>query len=215
MRAFIFDLDGTLIDSKLDLVASVNAMLRETGRADLPVETVSGYIGYGAPKLIASALGADANEQERGEALRIFLAHYAEHKLDRTRTYPGVKEALEKLKDHPLAVLTNKPAAISVEILEGLELAKYFRVICGGDSFERKKPDPEGAQTILHNLSVPAHEAAMVGDSEVDVQTARNAGMLAVSVNYGFGTHDRSAHPADIYMDDLTELVALTGNHRG
>ncbi|MGC0777091.1 MAG: HAD-IA family hydrolase, partial [Candidatus Acidiferrum sp.] len=102
----------------------------------------------------------------------------------------------------------------SVDILQGLGLAKYFRSIYGGDSFERKKPDPTGALKILEELGVSPAHAALVGDSEVDTQTARNAGTLAVAVNYGFGVHDRAAHPADLYLDSLTELVSLTRNRR-
>ena len=214
LRAFLFDLDGTLIDSKLDLVTSVNAMVRQMGRAELPAEIVASYIGHGAPQLIASALGPESTDEQRRTGLSLFLAHYELHKLDATRPYPGVVEALEALAAHPLSVLTNKPTNMSVEILQGLGLAKYFRSIYGGDSFEKKKPDPSGALTILQELGVRLVHAAMVGDSEVDVQTARNAGMVAVTVNYGFGVHDRAAHPADIYLDSLTDLAGLTRNHR-
>ena len=212
MRAFIFDLDGTLIDSKLDIVNSVNAMLRETHREELPIETVAAYIGHGAPRLIASVLGSKTPEDERKAALNIFLEHYEKHNLDATRPYPGVKEALAALSGLPLAVLTNKPTTASVQILEGLGLSKYFRAIYGGDSFEKKKPDPGGAQFILDELAAVAEESAMVGDSDVDVQTARNAGMRAVAVNYGFGQYDRTANPADHYIDRLPELIALVKN---
>ena len=123
----------------------------------------------------------------------------------------GVPEALEKLAALPMAVLTNKPARISVRILDALGLSKYFRVIYGGNSFETKKPDPLGANTILGELGAAPGEAILIGDSEVDVQTARNAGMLAAAVNYGFGVHDRVAHPADIYLDRLSELIPLLG----
>jgi len=214
IRAFVFDLDGTLIDSKQDLVTSVNAILRQMGRAELPTDIVASYIGHGAPQLIASALGSEATDELRRSGLSLFLAHYQQHKLDATRPYPGVVEALEALAAYPMSVLTNKPTNVSVDILRGLGLAKYFRSINGGDSFEKKKPDPTGALAILRELSVSPAQAAMVGDSEVDVQTARNAGMLAVTVNYGFGVHDRAAHPADLYLDTLTDLVGLTGNHR-
>jgi phosphoglycolate phosphatase len=210
LRAFIFDLDGTLIDSKLDIVNSVNAMLRETRREEMPLETVAAYIGHGAPRLIASVLGPQAPESERATALKIFLAHYEEHNLDATRPYPGVEEALASLDGMPMAVLTNKPTAASLQILQGLGLAKYFQAIYGGDSFEKKKPDPSGAQFILQQWGTPAADAAMVGDSDVDVQTARNAGMNAIAVNYGFGRYDRVANPADHYVDRLTELLSLT-----
>jgi phosphoglycolate phosphatase len=212
VRALIFDLDGTLIDSKQDLIHSVNAMLRELGRGELAAETISGYIGHGAPKLVARALGDDSTQEERQRALQFFLRYYEQHKMDTTRTYPGVAETLEKLSNVPMAVLTNKPVRISVRILDTMGLSKYFRSIYGGNSFETKKPDPLGARTILRELGAEAHEALLVGDSEVDVQTARNAGTLAAAVNYGFGVHDRRAYPADIYLERFGELVAVLGD---
>ena len=210
--AFLFDLDGTLIDSKLDLVNSVNFMLREMQREVLPLATVASYIGHGAPRLVADALGPDALEADRKRGLEIFLAHYSEHNLDATRAYPGVLEGLQALQDRPMAVLTNKPAKMSVEILEALGLLKYFRAVYGGDSFEKKKPDPAGAQSILKNLGAHPPEAAMVGDSDVDIKTARNAGMFAIAVNYGFGQHDRNVQPADLYVDSLQEIASLAMN---
>jgi phosphoglycolate phosphatase len=214
VRALIFDLDGTLIDSRLDLIRSVNAMLREMGRDQLHEDTISGYIGYGAPQLVGQALGNRATEAECERALKYFLAYYEDHKMDSTHAYPGVPEALEELAAFPMAILTNKPVRISRRILEALGLAKYFRAVYGGNSFDTKKPDPVGAQTILREFGASPAEAILVGDSEVDVQTARNAGTLAAAVNYGFGTHDRIAHPADIYLDRLTDLAPLLGNRR-
>jgi phosphoglycolate phosphatase len=214
VRAFLFDLDGTLIDSKLDLVNSVNFMLREMQRDVLPLATVASYIGHGAPRLVADALGPDSAEADRKRGLELFLAHYEEHNLDATHAYPGVVEGLEALQDRPMAVLTNKPVKMSVEILDALGLHKYFRAVYGGDSFEKKKPDPAGAQAILKTLAVRPQEAAMVGDSDVDVKTARNAGMLAVAVNYGFGQHDRQVQPADLYVDSLQEIAAFAINSR-
>ena len=209
VRALIFDLDGTLIDSKLDLIQSVNAMLREMGRPELETETISGYIGHGAPQLVARAMGGTATEKELKHALQFFLGYYEEHKMDNTRAYPGVGETLEVLKDWPLAVLTNKPERISVRILKSLGLADFFQAIYGGNSFESKKPDPFGANRIVENFGVPASDTMIIGDSEVDVQTARNAGMLAAAVNYGFGAHDRNLHPADVYLDRFAELAGL------
>jgi phosphoglycolate phosphatase len=211
VRALIFDLDGTLIDSQRDLILSVNAMLLEMGREELHVDTISGYIGHGAPQLVGKALGERATGEEREHALKFFLTHYEDHKMDNTCAYPGVAEALERLFPYPMAILTNKPVRVSVRILEGLGLAKYFRAVYGGNSFETKKPDPLGANTILREFAASPNEAIVIGDSEVDVQTARNAGTLAAAVNYGFGTHDRAAYPADIYLDRLADLVPLLG----
>jgi phosphoglycolate phosphatase len=179
------------------------------GRAELREETISRYIGQGAPQLVGRALGEGATEEEHKRALQFFLGYYEEHKMDTTRAYPGVAEALEELAELPMAILTNKPARISVRILGELGLKRYFRAIYGGNSFETKKPDPLGANTILREFGAAAQEALLIGDSEVDVQTARNAGTLAATVNYGFGVHDRAAHPADIYLDRLTDLVSL------
>jgi phosphoglycolate phosphatase len=214
LKALVFDLDGTLIDSKRDLVHSVNWTLRELGRAELPEDLVASYVGSGAPVLISRALGGAPDSAELQRALKFFLGHYEEHKLDFTRDYPGVRETLEKLHEVPMAVLTNKPLNISVQILEGLGLARFFRLIYGGNSFSTKKPDPLGANTILGELGLAAGETALVGDSEVDVQTARNAGMISAIVNFGFGTHDRAAHPADVYLDRMEELLPLVNAGR-
>lgn len=213
VRALIFDLDGTLIDSKNDLICSVNAMLRELGRSELAPETISSYIGHGAPQLTARALGERCTEEERSRALEFFLRYYDEHKMDTTRPYPGVAETLERLAGRPMAVLTNKPVRISVRVLQALGLAKYFQAIYGGNSFTTKKPDPLGAVTILRELGVAPREALMVGDSEVDVQTARNASMWAAAVNYGFGIHDREAYPADVYLERFGQLATFLGAH--
>jgi phosphoglycolate phosphatase len=207
VHALIFDLDGTLIDSKRDLIHSVNAMLVRMDRAKLPEETISGYIGHGAPQLIASALGEGASPADREQALKFFLAYYDEHKMDTTCAYPGVAEALAHLAPLPMAILTNKPVRISERILRELGLSDYFRLVYGGNSFETKKPDPLGANTILREFGMTSSEVILVGDSEVDIQTARNAGMFAAAVNYGFGAHNREAHPADIYLDSLTDLA--------
>jgi phosphoglycolate phosphatase len=214
VRAIIFDLDGTLIDSKRDLILSVNAMLEEMRRPQLAADVISGYIGHGAPQLVARALGGTATEEELKHALQFFLHYYEEHKMDNTCAYPGVNETLPRLGEVPMAVLTNKPVRISVRILQSLGLANYFRAIYGGNSFETKKPDPLGAKTILRELGVDAAHTLLVGDSEVDVQTARNAGTRAAAVNYGFGVHDRAAYPADVYLDRFADLAELVGNHR-
>src|SRR5256885_13581485 len=151
VKALVFDLDGTLIDSKMDLVNSVNATLREMKHRALPMELVASYVGSGAPVLIRRALGGNPSEEELKRALAFFLMHYEGHKLDQTRLYPGVAATLADLKSLPMSVLTNKPEKMSVRILEGLGVAQYLRSIYGGQFFGTKKPAPLGPRHILND----------------------------------------------------------------
>jgi phosphoglycolate phosphatase len=209
VRALIFDLDGTLIDSKLDLVHSVNATLAHAGREPLTHDTIAGYVGNGVQVLVRRALGESASDAEVDDAAKFFLAYYREHMLDNTVTYPGVREALELLRDHPMAVLTNKPVRFSQAILHGLGLLRYFRYVYGGNSFDTKKPDPAGARILLRDFALDAREAMIVGDSDVDVRTARNAGTWACGVTYGLGLESMRANPPDVMLDSLVELPPL------
>lgn len=206
VRVLIFDLDGTLIDSKADLALSVNAMLEHMGRARLAHDTIYSYVGNGAPLLVRRALGEGTTDAETEKGLAYFLAYYKEHMLDNTVPYPGVREGLALLEKHPMAVLTNKPVRFSTWILEGLGLRRYFRYVYGGNSFERKKPDPMGVQTLLRDFEATPQQAMMVGDSDVDVRTARNSGIWACGVSYGLGTEGLRAHPPDVMVDSLEEL---------
>src|SRR5579862_3765880 len=131
VRVLVFDLDGTLIDSKLDLALSVNATLEHMGRPKLPQELIFSYVGQGALRLIEQALGS-ATAEECQVGLTYFLSYYREHMLDNTVTYPGVREGLAALEGMPMAILTNKPVRFSQQIIDGLGLTRYFRYIYGG-----------------------------------------------------------------------------------
>jgi phosphoglycolate phosphatase len=205
-RVLIFDLDGTLIDSKLDLALSINATMRHMGHPPLTHETIYRYVGNGAQVLVRRALGDRATDAEATAGLTYFLSYYREHMLDNTVAYPGVREGLELLAGRPMAVLTNKPVRFSNWILEGLGLSRYFRYVYGGNSFEKKKPDPMGVEVLLRDLQATPPEAMMVGDSEVDVRTARNSGIWACGVSYGIGVDGMEACPPDLMIDSLVEL---------
>ncbi len=209
IRLLIFDLDGTLVDSKKDLVLSVNATRANLGLPPLDEETVSSYVGNGAPVLIQRALGPSFSESELSDALQFFLAYYREHKLDHTDFYPGVREALGMFGDRTLAVLTNKPVRISREMLEQLGVAGRFRYVFGGNSFENKKPHPEGVLNILSDSGIAPERAMMVGDSDVDVITGRNAGIHTCGVSYGFKPHTFEHAPPDLLVHSLSELADL------
>jgi phosphoglycolate phosphatase len=207
VRALIFDLDGTLIDSEMDLVLSVNATLEHMGQKPLPHELVRSYIGRGAAALIRSSLGPAVTDEQAEEGHEFFLSYYRRHMLDNTVTYPGVREALDALAPCKMAVLTNKPVRFSQAILDGLGLAKHFQYVFGGNSFEKKKPDPMGVELLLQNFSARPGEAMMVGDSSVDVQTARNSGVFSCGVSYGLGLESMRECPPDIMLDSLTDLA--------
>jgi phosphoglycolate phosphatase len=214
VQLLIFDLDGTLIDSGLDLALSVNAMRERMGLPRLPNEEVATYVGHGVANLVRRSLGEQATEEKVQEALEFFLAYYREHMLDNTVTYPGVRAALEELKGRHLTVLTNKPVRFSELILEGLGIAGYFRFIYGGNSFEQKKPDPMGANKIMSDLQASPRETMIIGDSDTDVLTGRNAGIWTCGVTYGFGAYTLELAPPDFTIDDLRQLPLML-NGRG
>ena len=208
IRVLIFDLDGTLIDSGIDLALSVNATLKEMGRSSLPQNQIFAYVGQGASRLIEQALGPGTKPGEIEQGLAFFLSYYRQHMLDNTVTYPGVREGLDALDGMPMAVLTNKPVRFSRQLLEGLGLASYFRYIYGGNSFETKKPNPAGMEVLLRDFGAAPKQTMLVGDSEIDVQTARNAGTWCCCVTYGLGSAKLANNPPDLLVHSLTELAA-------
>jgi phosphoglycolate phosphatase len=212
-RLLVFDLDGTLIDSREDLSNSVNAMLVHLGRPELPHAVIAGYIGNGASMLVRRALGdpeGDVHDEEFvNSAVTYFLDYYRDHKLDFTYVYAGVFEALDAIRsEHPairMAVLTNKPVRPSRDICAHFGLDRYFFQNYGGNSFHTKKPDPSGLLTLMAEASaleggrtlIEPGETVMVGDSDVDVLTARNCGAWSIGCAYGLSPHGLTAARPD------------------
>ncbi len=207
----IFDLDGTLIDSKQDLCNSVNATREAMGLARLPDELVASYVGNGAPVLIRRAMGDTASDEQVQTALAYFLGYYREHMLDHTRPYPGVMECLKALRKAgtKMAVLTNKPERFSKDLVRGLGMGDYFFQVYGGNSFEDKKPHPVGIHTLMREAGASIERTWMVGDSSTDVLTARNAQVRAVGVTYGIQPESLAQTPPDILLDSLIDLPPL------
>jgi len=212
VRLVVFDLDGTLVDSEQDLALSVNAMRQDMGLNPLPLDSIASYIGHGVTVLVRRALGELATAENMEKGLAFFLNYYQEHMLDHTAPYPGVVEALDKLRTHKLAVLTNKPVGFSREMLTRLGLAPYFTFVYGGNSFSQKKPDPIGVHRMMEDLEFRPVETLMVGDSDTDVLTGRNAGVWTCGVTYGLGAHTLHETPPDLVIDDLRELPLLLNN---
>ena len=214
IKLLLWDLDGTLVNSGRDLALAINVMLRQLGRTELPLETVVGYVGDGAPMLVRRALGEACDETLFPRALQIFLDHYNQHQLDNTLAYPGIPEVLRALHANAtrrMAVLTNKPQLPSQAICDGLGLTPYLARIIGGDSLPTKKPSPEGAALLMQEFGARPEETAMIGDSQNDVLTARNAGMYSIGVSYGLSPATLKIHSPDVLVDEAAELLAVLG----
>jgi phosphoglycolate phosphatase len=232
LRLLIFDLDGTLIDSRLDLIHSVNAALRHVGREELDGDVIASYVGDGAPALMRRAVGEEEDDSLLRRALEYFLGYYRLHKLDHTTVYEGIPELLASVAEpatsvlassggassiidgrkkiqRQMAVLSNKPVNPSRDIVRAFGLNDFFVRIYGGNSFETKKPHPLGVRTILEEAGVSPEEALMIGDSSVDVLTGRNAGMWTCGVTYGFAPHTLVEVPPDVLLDSPYELRDL------
>ena len=231
-RLLVFDLDGTLIDSSLDLCNSVNAALDHVGKPALPNNVIASYIGDGAAMLVRRALGDPGDldscdtPNHAGEhlfecAFEFFLAWYREHKLDNTRLYPGVLQALTAIRDAhptlPMAVLTNKPVNPSRDICAALGVSSFFFQNYGGNSFSSKKPDPEGLLTLIAEAKAHAGNHIdpasvwMIGDSDVDVLTARRCGALSLGCTFGLAPHTLALAGPDRTVDHPSEWQQVLG----
>lgn len=215
----VFDLDGTLVDSRRDLVDSMNAVIVESGGQPLATDTVVSMIGSGARVLVERACEAAALGRATDATLERFLAIYDRHLLDHTRAYDGVPEVLDALGRgrHILAVLTNKPRHPSMRVLEGLGLAHHFTQVIGGDGPDGRKPDPAGLIGLMASVHADADSTWLVGDSFVDLQTARNADVTCCLARYGFGypgipvgARDGREHVIDV-PKELLERISGSG----
>ena len=185
--ALVFDLDGTLIDSRRDITTAINLMREGYGLPPLSLEQVVRMVGEGARVLIERAVGSELPAGLLDEALSRYLAHYDAVCLDATRPYPGIEEMLAELSaSFPTALLSNKGEALSRKVLAGLGLARYFQEILGGDSLPTRKPDPAGLHLLAGRLGVPVEDLMLVGDTRIDAETARAAGCAFALVEWGF-----------------------------
>ena len=210
IRLVVLDLDGTLIDSRRDLADATNALIEECGGTPLSVEAVTAMVGEGAAVLVRRALRAASLDRVPADALDRFLAHYQERLTVHTRPYPGIPEALAALRERgrTLAVLTNKPLTPTVRILELLDLAHFFSDVVGGDSAAGRKPDPAALLQIVERAHATTATTVLVGDSRIDVQTARRGGVRVCVARYGFGYREgeMDLREGDLVVDDPSEL---------
>jgi phosphoglycolate phosphatase len=208
--ALVFDLDGTLIDSRRDITTAVNRLRAGLGLPPLALEQVITMVGEGARLLVERALGPGFPPDEIDRALERYLADYWHVCLETTRAYPGVDVMLAELAGrYPLALLSNKGEALSRRILDGLGLTAHFREILGGDSLPTRKPDPAGLHLLADRLGLPVERLLLVGDTWVDAETARNAGCPFALVEWGFPRLPKLEEiQADLRVARAEELVA-------
>jgi phosphoglycolate phosphatase len=188
----------------------VNVALAQVapGLPPLPLAVVQSFVGEGARRLVGRALERQGLAAPVDDVLPLFMRCYEQVLLDTTRAYAGIPEALDRLGGRRLAVLTNKPGRMSRALLEGLGLAGRFRRVIGGDDLATRKPDPEGLRLLLAEAGVDPHEAALVGDSAIDVRTARACGVRAVGVSWGFDPGGLSREPPDVLVERPQDLAA-------
>jgi phosphoglycolate phosphatase len=214
IRLIVFDLDGTLIDSRRDLANAINALLVECGAEPLAEERVGRMVGDGAATLIARAFEASGTTKP-SDALDRFLATYAQHLTDHTKPYAGIAEALTYFQGRAtLAVLTNKPMASTRIILDRLDLSRFFapHLVIGGDGPFARKPDPAGLQWLLERTAAEPSETLLVGDSAIDWRTGRAAGTRVCLARYGFGFEGfpvEQLTPGDFAVESPEGLVRL------
>ena len=214
-RLFVFDLDGTLVDSRRDIADAANALLVSCGAAPIPEERIGEMVGEGAATLVARAFEASGVERP-ADALSRYLALYDERLLNHTRPYEGISALLETLGTRAsLAVLTNKPIASTRRILDGLDLTRHFPpdAVLGGDGPFARKPDPAALLHLVANAKATAEATVMVGDSAIDWRTARAAGTRVCLARYGFGFDSVPLHelaPTDRVIEAPLDLLSLS-----
>jgi len=205
----IFDLDGTLIDSKRDIATAVNLTFRDLRLPEKPREMIYGYVGNGVRQLIIDAVESDRPARVE-PALQIFRRHYLKHLLDETRLFPGIEKALGHYKDKQKAIVTNKPTAYTEKIIEGLQIKHHFDLILGGETDVPLKPQPDMLLKVLKTLGIHPDDAVMIGDSLNDIHAARAAGVRACGVAYGFGAaNEIKSAGLDYFVEEAGEFIGL------
>jgi len=206
LRLAVFDFDGTLVDTHLDIAVSVNLMLKDLSVPPRSVEEITSFVGRGVQSLIRDVLG-DEDKALLDRALKLFKRHYKEHCLDQTCTYPHVKDVLREIPVRWKAIVTNKPQTFTEIIVSGLGLERFFDRILGGDAVPKKKPAPDPIHVLIDEFNISPNAVIMIGDSPLDIQMGRAAGIRTCAVTYGYGMEDalKSENP-DFLISDFIEI---------
>jgi phosphoglycolate phosphatase len=207
IKLIIFDLDGTLVDTRIDITNALNYVLKPYGLKDLTVDDTVKMVGEGITRLIEKALG-DEKIQARDNVIKRFLDYYSEHLIDYSSIYPYVRETLDKLNGYKKAVISNKREYLSTELLGKLDLLKYFNLVIGSDTTSERKPSAIPVIHAVTKFGVGPQESIMVGDSNYDIEAGKKAGVKTVAVTYGYRER-QYLMDADYMIDSIEELLEL------
>jgi len=209
LSLIIFDLDGTLIDSRRDIADCVNWTLQEMDLDPIPHEHIYQYVGHGVRTLIEGAVG-EAHGHDYDSAMKIFDRHYTAHLLDHTRLYPGMAEVLQQWQHTPMAVITNKPQRYTDPIIDGLKLRKCFAAVLGREACPEMKPHPQPILHLMEQIGAAEKQTLIIGDTEVDIEAGRRAGIKTCGVLFGFGRAEKVKAAEPDYLvnrpEDLLDL---------
>jgi phosphoglycolate phosphatase len=208
IKIIIFDLDGTLVDSSVDICHAINYAIEGTGIKPVNVERTIQLIGEGISRLFEKLLSAEKSDADRHVLAERFMEHYNKHLTDNTPLYPGVKDILEALSGFRKVIITNKRHDASAKILDTLGIAKYFDFIVGSDSTPGKKPSPIPIQFVLEKFSIKPEDAVIIGDSNFDVDAGKAAGIKTIAVTYGYRPVE-ALQEADFIVNSMPQVVPI------
>ena len=205
IKLILFDLDGTLVDTKEDITTALNYALKRYGIQEITVQDTVKMVGEGITRLIEKVLG-DEKLGMRDEIIRRFIEYYSEHLADYSREYPSVRVTLDQLSSYKKAVISNKRESLSEELLNKLDLLKYFNLIVGSDTTSERKPSPVPVLYVMEKLDIKKEESILVGDSSYDIESGKKAGIKTVAVTYGYRER-KYLRDADYMIDSLKDLA--------
>jgi phosphoglycolate phosphatase len=213
VKLIIFDLDGTLVDSSVDIAHAINYALEGSSVPTVTVRQTIAIIGEGITSLFEKIIENNGLSADKDLLISRFLDHYSAHLTDNTQVYPGVRETLEALNGYPKAVISNKREDLSLKVLELLGIRKYFDVVVGSDTTAERKPSPVPIQHVLTRLDVKPGNAVIVGDSNLDIEAGKAAGIATIAVTYGY----RPLHMlkgADHMVNTMPEIIKIVEEYK-
>ncbi|MBE0426015.1 MAG: HAD-IA family hydrolase [Nitrospirae bacterium] len=211
VKLLMFDLDGTLVDTSMDITNALNYALNFYGFKELTIGDTTKMVGEGITRLVEKLLG-ESKSRLMDAVIKRFLDYYSEHLTDYSTIYPGVSETLERLNGYRKAVISNKRESLSTRLLEELNLSKYFELVIGSDTAPKRKPSPVPVIYVVSKLGISPQESMMIGDSNYDIEAGKKAGVITVAVTYGYKEKEY-LKDADYMIDEFNNLLGILDIH--